>query len=228
MVQAHGELGLRLAWQEIPDLIVSDIMMPKVDGYEVVRRLKDDERSSHIPVILLTARGDRKSRHRGWQERADEYLTKPFDEQELLLRVENLLEIREILRQRFAQEFAPGAPKAGSAGKGLNPRDREFVEKFRAMIAERYGDPDLRLPQMTDVMALSERPLQRKLKALIGRTPIEYLRAYRLAKAGELLREGLSVAEVAERTGFSSQAYFATCFKAHFGVTPSDYRSGAA
>ncbi len=219
-----GESGLELAWQEIPDLIISDIMMPKVDGFEVVRKLKDDERSSHIPVILLTARGDRKSRHRGWQERADEYLTKPFDEKELLLRVDNLLEIREILRRRFAQELAPGAKRLESAGRGLNPRDREFLEKFQQMIANQFEDPELKLSRMTSLMALSERPLQRKLKALIGQTPIEYLRAYRLNRAGELLHEGLLVAEVADRTGFSSQAYFATCFKAHFGVTPSEYR----
>ena len=219
-----GETGLELAWQEIPDLIISDIMMPKVDGFEVVRKLKDDERSSHIPVILLTARGDRKSRHRGWQERADEYLTKPFDEKELLLRVDNLLEIREILRRRFAQELAPGAARVESAGRGLNPRDREFLEKFRQMVADHYEDPELKLSRMTSLLALSERPLQRKLKALIGQTPIEYLRAYRLTRAGELLHEGLMVAEVADRTGFSSQAYFATCFKAHFGVTPSEFR----
>ncbi len=221
---ANGEQGLREAWEVIPDLIVSDIMMPEVDGYELLGRLKNDERSSHIPVVLLTARGDAQSRRRGWQERADGYLTKPFDEEELLLRVESLLEIREILRQRFAQEFAPGASEVDAVGKGLNPRDRDFVDKFRRMIAENYTDPELRLPQMTATLALSERPLQRKLKALLGRTPIEFLRAYRLEKAGELLRQDLLVAEVANRTGFSSQAYFATCFKAHFGVTPSKFR----
>ncbi|MDA8021121.1 MAG: response regulator [Thermoanaerobaculia bacterium] len=220
----NGEAGLAAANEQIPDLIVCDIMMPKMDGYEVIRNLKADERTSHIPTVLLTARGDRRSRYRGWQERADEYLTKPFDEQELLLRVESLLDIRKLLRERFSREFAPGAPTTDAAGKGLNPRDRTFVDKFRQMIAENYADAGLRMPQMTSLMALSERPLQRKLKSLLGHTPIEYLRAYRLEKARGFLREGWQVAKVADRTGFSSQGYFATCFKAHFGTTPSEYR----
>lgn len=225
----QGHEGLLLAWEHVPDLVVSDIMMPGMDGYQVIRNLKDDDRSSHIPVILLTARGDRTSRHRGWQERADEYLTKPFDENELLLRVDSLLAIRAILRERFAQDFAPGTPAIAAVADGLNPRDQAFLENFRRMISRHYGDSGFRLAQMTSQMALSERPLQRKLKALLGRTPNEYLRAYRLKMAGDLLREeDLTVAEVADRTGFGSQAYFATCFKAQYGVTPSAYRDRPA
>jgi signal transduction histidine kinase/ligand-binding sensor domain-containing protein/CheY-like chemotaxis protein len=221
---ANGEDGLALAQNSVPDLIISDVMMPVMDGFALVRALRGDDRTSHIPIILLTARGDRQSRLRGWNEKADEYLTKPFDEDELRLRVVNLLEVRSLLQNRFGMEHFPGHKLTkAKQDDSLNPRDQAFLDKFKAMIEQYHTEADFKVVDMASHMAMSERPLQRKLKALIGHTPNEYLRAFRLEKASELLRQGQTVADVAFAVGFSSQPYFSTCFKAHFGVTPSEF-----
>ena len=246
---SNGEAGVALATEQIPDLILCDVMMPGIDGFEVCRQLKQDERTSHIPIVLLTARDDKASRLAGWEHQADEYLSKPFDVNELRLRIENLLSIRRLLQQRFnsklselhlqqsrellpdqaqeltqehtqehTQEQSPQQPAA------LNPLDQAFMDRLDAVIASHYSNPDFKLDDMASAMAKSERQLHRKFKALTDKTPMEYLRWYRLEAAAKLLRQGERAGDVAARVGFSSASYFSNCFKTYFGLAPKDYR----
>ncbi len=225
----NGQKGIDYAIEYIPDLIVSDVMMPEKDGFEVTNILKEDERTSHIPIILLTARGDKQSRMTGWKNKADEYLTKPFDEDELQIRVENLLGIRKILQHRFITALfnSPQLPtqlpdETSSARVLADEKEQAFLQKLNSTLEDIYSDPDLNLKQMASNLAISERQLQRKLKAVVDYTPNEYLRVFRLNKARDLILAGQKITAVAFEVGFKSSNYFSTCFKAHFGTSPSE------
>jgi signal transduction histidine kinase/ligand-binding sensor domain-containing protein/CheY-like chemotaxis protein len=221
---AHdGESGVDAALEMMPDIVLCDVALPKLNGFEVTRRIKEDDRTCHIPVIMLTARSDEQSRIQGLRSLADEYVTKPFSEAELRQRVETLLSIREILRKQFARS-AFTAPSADTAG--LGQRDQRFLERVRQAVETHYADPDFAMPEFASLVAMSDRQLQRKLKALTDRAPREYLRDYRLEKARELLESGEAPGVVAYSVGFSSQAYFSTCFKAQYSVTPGEYGRG--
>lgn len=230
---ADGEAGLKLAEKTVPDLIISDIMMPKMDGYEVVQKLRRHLLTSHIPIILLTARGDRDSRLKGWAEQADDYLTKPFDEQELLLRVANLLAIRSIIQQRLSQQLlTPKAEKTVTdeaevqSPKSSPVRDfteQAFIDKLNNIVETLYQDEQLRIGIIAQQMAMSERAFSRKLKGVMNISPSDYLRTYRLQKSVELLKQGCQVKQIAFSVGFTSHAYFCHCFKAYYQVPPSQY-----
>jgi len=220
---ANGREGVAVALREIPDLIVSDIMMPEMDGFELSRTLKEDERTCHIPIIMLTARGDRQSRLRSWREYADEFLIKPFDEEELLLRVSNLLAIRKILQTRFGASLTKHHGLADIAKLGLGPRDQTFLGRLTAIFEQQHGNCEFSMEEMAACMNMSVRQLQRKIKGLTGHSPKELLRIYRLHEAQRHLCAGDRPNEVAYTVGFSSPAYFARCFKAQFGITASEY-----
>jgi signal transduction histidine kinase/ligand-binding sensor domain-containing protein/AraC-like DNA-binding protein len=214
----NGEAGVAAAFETIPDIILCDVALPKLNGFEVTRRIKEDERTCHIPIIMLTARSDEESRIQGLQSLADEYLTKPFNEAELKQRIETLLSIREILRQRFARDSRRLSlddlpPEVGA-------RDRRFLERLGHVVEAHYADPDFSMTEFASLMAMSERQLQRKMKALTNSLPREYLRGFRLEKAVQLLKAGEPAGSVAFAVGFSSQSYFTSCFKAEYGVTP--------
>ena len=218
-----GNLGLEVAMTDVPDLIVCDIMLPGKDGYEVCHALKTDDRTSHIPVILLTALEGRESRLMGLAERADDYLTKPFDEVELKQRIANLLDLRTMLQRRYSHDLRfDEAPPAE-----LNQHDQSFLAKLSRVTEAQHADPDFDPASMASALAVGERNLQRKLKALIGMSPGEYLRGYRLQHAMRRLRNGERPGEVAFTVGFTSQAYFSTCFRAQFGFPPSEARENA-
>jgi signal transduction histidine kinase/DNA-binding response OmpR family regulator/streptogramin lyase len=225
-----GQAGIATALEAVPDLVISDVMMPGADGFEVTRTLKQDPRTSHVPVILLTALGDRASRLQGLEEHADDYLVKPFDAEELRLRVRNLLESRQILRQRAGtQVYGPDARllETGAAQPALHgPRERQFLERLREAVASRYVDPETSVAVLAGAVAMTERQLQRKLKSLLNLTPGEYLREFRLQKAAAQLAEGVPAGVVAFDCGFSSQSHFGSCFKARFGLTPGEYQAG--
>ena len=212
-----GRSAVALAIAEVPDIVVSDIMLPGQDGYAICRQLKDDARTSHVPVVLLTALGDPDCKLRGLDEQADDYVAKPFDEAELLLRLRNLLELRQILQARFARDlrFDRATPS------DLRRQDRAFLAKLGTWIAGRYQDPGLELGMLAAAMAVSDRQMQRKLKALIGLSPSEFLRDYRLQRAQEQLVAGGRPGRVASDCGFVSHPHFAACFKAQFGYPPS-------
>ena len=223
MTAENGVRGIKTAIMQVPDLIISDVMMPEKDGFEVCESLKQDQNTSHIPIILLTARGDRESRLTGWKSQADEYLTKPFDEEELLLRVSNLLAIRSVLRNRFSlliNEDNQGAIE--QIKNEISDKDNEFIKKINQVIEQNYSDESFKLKLLANELAMGERQLQRKLKALINLGPNEYIRLYRLNKAKERLERGELIKVVAFTIGFSSVSYFTSCFKAHFGKTPKE------
>lgn len=215
-----GLKAVAVATAEVPDVVVSDIVLPGQDGYAVCRQLKSSELTSHIPVVLLTALGDPEHKLRGLGVQADDYLAKPFNEPELLLRIRSLLEIRAILQRRYARDLQLERMQP----EDLHERDRAFLAKLGQFIAERHADAGLDLRAIASAMAVSERQLQRKVKALIGLTPAEYMRDYRLQRAHERLVAGERSGAVALAFGFASAAHFSSCFKAQYGYPPREAR----
>jgi signal transduction histidine kinase/DNA-binding response OmpR family regulator len=218
-----GREAVALARDEIPDVVISDILLPGQDGYAVCRALKSDERTCHVPVVLLTALNDQENRLTGYAALADDYLAKPFVEAELLLRVRNLLDLRAMLQRRCARDlrFERRVPN------DFSDRDRALLSRLGRLLDRRHGEPGLDAAALAAELAMSERQLQRKLKALTGFTPGECLRDYRLLRARERLLDGARVGEAASASGFRSHAHFTACFTARFGCAPSEARERA-
>lgn len=213
-----GAQGWQMATRHLPDLIISDVIMPAMNGFEFCEKVKTDTRTSHIPVILLTALSNHQEKLRGLQNGADVYLSKPFSQEELLLRTENLLKHRERLRQRFIQESRPEFMP-----EEMNELDKAFLEKLVALIEQNLDNPELSVDTFTREMAVSRTQLFRKLKSLTGMSATEFIRDYRLRRAYQLLRQSdLNVSQVIYATGFNSRSYFYQCFKKKFGVSPSE------
>jgi signal transduction histidine kinase/DNA-binding response OmpR family regulator/ligand-binding sensor domain-containing protein len=224
LTASDGEQGVSIAVQEIPDLIISDIMMPKLDGYQVTSQLRQHTATSHIPIILLTAKDDKVSRMKGWHERADEYLTKPFDVNELNIRIKSLLEIRDLLKQRFADSIFKADAPSNSTDE-LENQEQIFIRNLNKVMEEFYTDHQIKISEISSKVAMSDRQLSRKLKSTVDMTPTEYLRKYRLERAKDLLSKGETVTNTAFQVGFTSSSYFTSCFKAHVGVKPSEFTS---
>jgi len=212
----NGQEGYNLARRELPDVVVSDVTMPLLDGYALTLRLKTDPLTAHIGVILLTARATREGVLEGLERGADDYLTKPFDLRELRLRLENLLARRESLRRYHQQQLAQ--PEAAN----VVPTD-PFLKKLEPLLESRLGDSAYGAEELAHDLNMSRRTLHRKMKALTDLSPSEHLRRYRLRRAAQLLREGHTVAEVAFRVGYESQTHFSAVFKEFFQTTPSEY-----
>ena len=216
---ANGADGLVAARREIPDLIISDIMMPEMNGITLCEEVKKDERTSHIPVIMLTAKEGQESKMEGLQTGADDYLTKPFHSQELLVRIKNLITVRQQLRSKFNQQIVL-QPKNIIVGDV----DRLFLEKVESAIGKSLSDADFGVPQLQDALSMSKTQFHRKMKALTDQAPGEFLRNYRLKRAAQLLEQnGGSVTEIAFAVGFGSLSYFTRSFKDLFGKSPSEY-----
>lgn len=216
----NGEQGLEKARREVPKLVVCDVMMPVMDGLEFTKRLKEDTATSHIPVVLLTARSLSEQRKEGYDTGADSYITKPFSGQVLLSRIENLLRSRIMLRSVFA-----GDKRETEEEAKLNEADKTFVGRLRTAIQEHLGDSDFSVERLGEEIGLSRVQLYRKVKALTGQTPVELLRKARLTKARLLLEKTeKSVSEIAYEVGFTSPSYFNKCFKDEFDINPSSLR----
>jgi signal transduction histidine kinase/DNA-binding NarL/FixJ family response regulator len=217
---AEGGEGLQKAQDIIPDLIISDVMMPGMDGYELCKTLKHDKATSHIPVILLTARASEGSILEGLQTGADDYITKPFSTPILQARIKNLIELRRILQQTLHRELTRRPVKLE-----VSPIDREFLKDLKTVIDENIDDPDFNVEGLCKKLYMSRPTVYRKIQALSGESPTEFIRSYRLNRAEELLRNNFgSVLEVALETGFSSANYFTKCFKKKFHQLPSTYQ----
>ncbi len=211
-----GKTGLEKARREVPKLVISDVMMPVMDGLEFTRQLKADTATSHIPVILLTARSLSQQREEGYHEGADSYIAKPFPASLLLARVENLLRNRVLLRSIFSGDSGEDADE-----QRLSATDRTFVGRLRETVRQNLGDSDFSVERLGTELGLSRVQLYRKVKALTGHTPVELLRKARLAKGRRLVETtDLSVAEIAYEVGFTSPSYFNKCFKEEYGVNP--------
>lgn len=224
LAAGNGAAAVDILAKENVSLVISDVMMPEMNGYELCKRIKSDIAFSHIPVILLTALSDDKQRMYGIASGADEFIQKPFHIEELKLRIVRLLEERARLRNAFTQELQSPAASDLKIGK-TESMDDVFMRKFMALIEESYPDSDFSIEKASDMLGLSRVHLYRKVKELTGVTPTDFLRNYRLKRAAALLREkGRNVNEVAYATGFSSPPYFSKCFKAAYTVTPTEYQ----
>lgn len=221
---ADGESGLQVAHDTIPDIIVSDVMMPVMDGLEFCRRIKDDTMTSHIPVILLTARSTEEQQLEGLGSGADDYMTKPFSAQLLLARIDNLLKSRRKLRLIFHGK-AGGEAMLKEENEKLSPLDKKFFDRLKETISLHLSESDIKVEDIGAEIGLSRVQLYRKLKAITGLSPNELLRQMRLQKAHELLMHSdLPVSTIAYDTGFSSPGYFSKCFRDEYGISPSDIR----
>lgn len=217
---ADGRQGLEKARREVPKLIVCDVMMPVMDGLEFTRQLKEDIATSHIPVVLLTARSLPEQREKGYETGADSYLTKPFSGQVLLSRIDNLLRSRMLLRSLFSGDKAEAAEE-----ERLCSQDKTFVTRLREIIQQHLADSDFSVERLGEEIGLSRVQLYRKVKVLTGKTPVELLRKARLMKARTMVTTtDRSIAEIAYATGFTSPSYFNKCFKDEFGVSPGGMR----
>ncbi len=219
----NGQEGLNQAVALMPDVIVSDLMMPLMDGVELCGQLRQDARTSHIPLVLLTARASVESRISGLETGADDYLTKPFHPAELMARVRNLVESRRQLRERFTREV-----KLQLRDITLTSVDEQFLSKVLAVVEENLGDGDFSVENLENQMSMSKMQLYRKLKALTDQSPSEFIRTLRLKRAASMIsqRSG-SISEIAYTVGFNNLSYFARCFKEMHGMAPSEYAGQA-
>ena len=225
---ADGAAGLALARERLPDLVVSDVMMPGLDGFALCRALKADPETDFIPVILLTARAEQADRLEGLAEHADDYLTKPFDPAELVARVGNLIAGRQRLRERFAAGDGRPAPPASGTPPEAAPVSAEaaFAARVGTAVEAGLADDTFTVERLAEAVGLSRSQLHRRLKAAAGRTPSETLRTARLARAARLLAaEAGTVSEVAYGVGFKSVAHFSNAFAAQYGCRPSAYQA---
>lgn len=214
----NGAEGVELARQQIPDLVISDLMMPQMDGHELCHHLKTDELTSHIPIILLTAKANRDSKLQGLRMGADDYMLKPFDSEELALRIHNLIRLRQKLKEKYGGSKLPETAK-----KPALDLEDEFLQKVIALMDEHLHEEDFAANILYQKLFLSPRQIQRKLKALSGMTPTNFIRQYRLQIAYEKIqkREG-TISEIAVSVGIPNLAYFSRAFKKEFGVPPSE------
>lgn len=220
---ANGKLGKESALKEIPDIIVSDIMMPVMDGNEMCRELKKDVRTSHISIILLTAKDSLRDKEEGYQVGADSYLTKPFSASLLHSRIENLLQSRRNLANHFSANAAI-SNKAAVITESLNKLDNEFIHKINQLIEERLSSDKIDISYLSDKMCMSNSTLYRKMKALTGLSTNEYVRKIRMKHAEQYLLEGkYNISEIAFKVGINNLFYFRQCFKEEFGYIPSEY-----
>lgn len=214
-----GIVGLDKATENIPDLILTDLMMPRMDGVEMCNKLKTDERTSHIPVIMLTAKAEEEDKLAGLETGADAYIIKPFSMKEVKLRVRKLIEQRNKLRDRFSREITL-EPK----DIAVTSVDEKFLQNAMTVIEEHMDDNEFEVRKLQDEVGMSRMVLFRKLKALTGQTPSEFIRTIRLKRAAKLFEQNYgNVAQVAFEVGFNNLSYFAKCFKELFKVAPSDY-----
>ncbi|MBT3230070.1 MAG: response regulator [Candidatus Marinimicrobia bacterium] len=214
-----GEDGLEQSLKLIPDIIVSDVMMPKMDGVEFCRRIKFDERTSHVPVILLTAKADLESKLEGLETGADDYLTKPFEADELLVRIKNLIDQRELLRQRFTKDLSLLPENIN-----LSSMDEQFLEKATVIVRNYFMDEEFNVDMFSSKIFMSRQHLNRKIKALTGRTSMEFIRLIRLKSAAQLLRKRQgTISEIAYTVGFSNSSHFARSFQDEFDQSPTEF-----
>lgn len=217
---ADGKEGLAVALKEVPDLVICDVMMPVMDGLELTEQLKTNTATSHIPVIMLTAKNLEEHRAEGYEHGADSYITKPFHSKVLLARIENLLRQRQLLKNLY--QGTKEAEKEISEAH-LEDRDKQFLKQLQAIIQQNLSDSEFGVEDMGQQIGLSRVQLYRKVKAMTGSSVVDLLRKARLAKARRLLEtRSMSVSEVAYEVGFSAPSYFTKCFKEEYGMLPGD------
>ncbi len=233
----NGKEALSMTLEQIPDLLVTDIMMPVMDGTELCRRVKEHPFTAHIPVVMLTAKSSVESQIEGFETGADAYITKPFSMELLKARIQNLLVMRRQLRKRFSEQLSdpegmgylqqPADVEMFPQPHFQNRMDGEFWEKSCEILKRRSAEIDFSIESLADELGMSQRSLQRKIKAVSDRTPVQLIAEYRLQQAVRLL-SGTSrpITDVAYEAGFGDLSHFYRLFKKRFGRNPSQYREG--
>ncbi len=230
-VGKDGQEGFDIAVELIPDLIITDVMMPIIDGFEMCRKLREDERTSHIPIIMLTAKADMQSKLEGLEQGADVYLEKPFNKEELLLRIRKLLEQRKILQQHYSHQMGITAdvvimPSTGQADLEAG-KENEFVKKVREIVEANFNNYEFSVEQLCRQVFMSHSQLHRKLEALTNCSPNKFIKLVRLQKAKALLADTtLPIGNVALECGYIDPGYFTRVFKQEYGITPQEWRAG--
>jgi len=215
-----GEEGIRNAQIEIPDLIITDVMMPKMDGYQFSKNIRGNEKTSHIPIIMLTAKAALDDKIEGLETGIDDYLTKQFSARELKVRVKNLIYQRKELRKRFTKTSIIKPSEVSTISI-----DQVFLEKTIKTIESNFEDEQFSVDILAEQMNMSISQLNRKLNALIDQPPGQLIRTFRLQRAADLLKQNAgTVAEICYKVGFNDQAYFSQAFKKQFGVSPSEFK----
>ena len=220
-VATNGQEGIDLAIEIVPDIIISDVMMPEKNGFEVCEILKQDERTSHIPIILLTALASEEDKITGLRQGADAYLNKPFNKEELLIRLEKLRELRKQLQAYYSLAAKDALPPSDN-----HPIENAFLTRLKDFVEANLDNSELEVPQLCEAVNLSHTQVYRKLKALTDQTPSQFIRSIRLQKGMELIQTtDLTIAEVAYDVGFNDPNYFTRMFTKEFGTNPSDIRN---
>lgn len=219
MEAADGIEALDQAFDSLPDLIISDVMMPNLDGFSMCEQLKTDERTSHIPVILLTAYSGEEKLQEGFSSGADDYVTKPFNINILQQKIKNIVQTRRNLIERFGQSATLDAGKLTS-----NPADKKFLTKAIEIIEQNISNSEFGVEVFSDHFNMSRRNLLRKIKSVTGLSVNEFIKNIRMKKSIALLHNAeMNISEVAYSVGFSDPKYFSKCFKEQFGKSPSEY-----
>jgi signal transduction histidine kinase/ligand-binding sensor domain-containing protein/DNA-binding response OmpR family regulator len=220
VTEAHnGTVGIEKAFEEIPDAIICDVMMPGIDGYEVCRKLKQDEKTSHIPILMLTAKSSEQHTIEGFESGADDYIAKPFSSTILKVRIKSLINSRELLRRKFIKD-----PFAAIKDFSPSKTDEALLKKAYAIVEKNLSNPDFEVSDFAYEIGMSRTQLYRKISAIAGQTVREFIRIIRLKKAAELLvTSEMNITEIADGVGFGSQSYFTTSFTEYFGINPSKY-----
>ena len=221
LTAANGKIALEVLADNNCDLIVSDIMMPEMDGYELCEYVKSELRYSHIPIVQLTAKTSVEDKVRGLEYGADAYIEKPFSSEHLMAQIDSLIRNRERIRRALLADTG----HADTASLGISKRDAEFIEKLNTHIEEHLCEETFYIEQLAEKMFMSRSNFYRKVKSLFGISPNDYMKTYRLRKAAEMIRSGdFLIKEIYEQVGFKTSSYFSACFREEFGMTPKQYK----
>lgn len=216
---SNGEIAINVAVQHLPDLIISDLMMPKMDGMEMTKILKSDLNTSHIPIIMITARAMTSDVTEGYEVGADDYITKPFNSEILIARVRNIIQSRENLKNTYGKRFT-----LDSLGIETTSADERFMQKLYEVLQQNISDSEFNIDKFGKEMGMSKANLYRKIKANTNFSPNEFIRNYRLEMGAKMLKEtDMTVSEVYIAVGFNSLPYFSNCFKAQYGISPTEF-----
>jgi len=220
----NGSLGYEIAKEVVPDIIISDLLMPEMNGFELCDNLKQNETTSHIPIILLTAKNTPEDKITGYKSGADAYVVKPFEISVLEAQITRLIENRAKLQEKFNME---GKEQVGKPE--ILTREDHFVNRVRDLIEKDLQDPELNVNKLSEKINLSSTQLYRKIKAVTGQSSVDFIKDFRLVKSAALLKStDHSVKEICFMTGFKSPSYFVKCFKVKYGVTPKEYASNGS
>ena len=225
----NGKVGLEIAQKEMPDFIITDVMMPVMDGLTMIKKIKKNNDICHIPIVVLSAKASMEDRIEGLKAGIDDYITKPFSATYLKLRVSNIISHRRMMQQTYVEQLKPEDRKTYKldAPEIVNA-DNEMMKTLMDFLEKRIDDPELKIEELADAVHLGRSVFYGKIKSIVGMTPVDFVRHIRMQRAEELIsKSDYSFSQIAYMVGFSDPKYFSKCFKKETGMTPSEYRAKA-